>query len=54
MFQSGDVTHYDERGGESVVGSYGGAFEDELDDDLKHRGPGEDLTNINACPFPVD
>ena len=41
VFQSGDVTHYDGRGGESVVGSFGGAFEDEFDDDLKHRGPGE-------------
>ena len=39
MFQGGDITHFDGRGGESVIGT-GDAFEDELRDDLKHAGPG--------------
>lgn len=48
MFQGGDITHFDGRGGESVIGT-GDAFEDELRDDLKHAGPGY-LAMANSGP----
>lgn len=48
MFQGGDVTHFDGRGGESSFQG-GAAFDDELDESVTHRGPGY-LCMANSGP----
>ena len=48
VFQGGDITHFDGRGGESLF-NFGKEFEDEIRAEFKHAGPGY-LAMANSGP----